>query len=30
LAGARDPRRPGGRALEREWEALLWDEIERC
>ena len=29
LAGARDPRRPGGRALEREWEAILWDEVER-
>lgn len=28
LAGTRDPRRPGGRALEREWEAAFWDEIE--
>lgn len=25
---ARNPRRPGGRALEREWEALLWEQVE--
>jgi hypothetical protein len=29
LGGTRDPRRPGGRALEREWEAALFDQIER-
>lgn len=28
LAGARDPRRPGGRALERAWEAALWEQLE--
>lgn len=27
LPGTRDPRRPGGRTLEREWEAAAWDEI---
>jgi hypothetical protein len=27
LAGTRDPRRPGGRALERRWEAELWNRI---
>ena len=27
LAGTRDPRRPGGRALERQWEAELWSHI---
>lgn len=27
LPGTRDPRRPGGRALERQWEAELWREI---
>lgn len=27
LAGSRNPRRPGGRALERRWEASFWDEI---
>jgi hypothetical protein len=29
LPGTRDPRRPGGRALERQWEADFWNEIER-
>jgi hypothetical protein len=29
LSGTHDPRRPGGRALERQWEADLWDELER-
>jgi len=29
LPGTRNPRRPGGRALERQWEADLWNEIER-
>lgn len=29
LPGTRDPRRPGGRALERQWEADFWSEIER-
>jgi hypothetical protein len=29
LPGSRDPRRPGGRALERQWEAALWEEIRR-
>jgi hypothetical protein len=29
LPGTRDPRRPGGRALERQWEAEFWNEIER-
>jgi hypothetical protein len=24
----RDPRRPGGRALERQWEASFWEEVE--
>lgn len=27
LRGTRDPRRPGGRALERQWEADLWNRI---
>lgn len=27
LPGTRDPRRPGGRALERQWEAEFWNEI---
>jgi len=27
LPGTRDPRRPGGRALERQWETAFWDEI---
>ena len=27
LEGTRDPRRPGGRALERQWEAALWNDI---
>lgn len=27
LAGTRNPRRPGGRALERRWEAELWNRI---
>ncbi len=27
LPGTRDPRRPGGRALERQWEADFWNEI---
>ncbi len=27
LPGTRNPRRPGGRALEREWEAALWQEV---
>ncbi|HSC30805.1 MAG TPA: hypothetical protein VLD17_03710 [Gemmatimonadaceae bacterium] len=27
LPGTRNPRRPGGRALEREWEAAAWDEL---
>lgn len=27
LPGTRDPRRPGGRALEREWEADFWNAI---
>ena len=26
LSGTRNPRRPGGRALERQWEAALWEE----
>lgn len=26
LEGRRDPRRPGGRALEREWESTAWAE----
>ncbi len=26
LEGRRDPRRPGGRALEREWESEAWAE----
>jgi hypothetical protein len=29
LSGTRDPRRLGGRALEREWEAELFDQIEQ-
>jgi hypothetical protein len=29
LPGTRDPRRPGGRALERQWEAVFWNELER-
>ena len=27
LPGTRDPRRPGGRALERQWETAFWNEI---
>ena len=27
LPGTRNPRRPGGRALEREWEAALWQVV---
>jgi hypothetical protein len=27
LPGTRNPRRPGGRALERLWETELWNEI---
>jgi len=27
LAGTRDPRRPGGRDLERQWEAAAWEEM---
>ncbi len=27
LSGRRNPRRPGGRALERQWEATFWEEI---
>lgn len=27
LEGRRDPRRPGGRALEREWESAAWAEV---
>lgn len=27
LPGTRNPRRPGGRALEREWEADLWEAV---
>ncbi len=27
LAGTRNPRRPGGRELERQWEAAAWQEI---
>jgi hypothetical protein len=27
LPGTRDPRRPGGRALERQWETDFWNEI---
>jgi len=27
MPGTRDPRRPGGRALERKWEAEFWNEI---
>jgi hypothetical protein len=27
LPGTRNPRRPGGRALERQWEAAFWSEI---
>jgi hypothetical protein len=27
MSGTRDPRRPGGRALERQWEAEFWNEI---
>lgn len=26
MEGRRDPRRPGGRALEREWESAAWAE----
>mgnify|MGYP001549785584 CR=1 FL=1 len=29
LPGTRNPRRPGGRALERQWEADFWNELER-
>jgi len=28
LAGTRNPRRPGGRALERQWEAELWKRLK--
>jgi len=28
LPGTRDPRRPGGRALERQWEADFWNAID--
>ncbi|HEY9515694.1 MAG TPA: hypothetical protein VIQ74_08460 [Gemmatimonadaceae bacterium] len=28
LGGPRDPRRPGGRALERRWEAAAWEKLE--
>lgn len=27
LPGTRNPRRPGGRAVEREWESALWQEV---
>lgn len=27
LVGTRNPRRPGGRALERRWEAELWNRL---
>ena len=27
LPGTRNPRRPGGRMLERQWEADAWDQI---
>jgi len=27
LEGTRDPRRPGGRMLERQWEASAWEEL---
>ncbi|MGH7649102.1 MAG: hypothetical protein ACREND_13380 [Gemmatimonadaceae bacterium] len=27
LPGTRNPRRPGGRAMEREWETALWEEV---
>lgn len=27
LPGRRDPRRPGGRALERQWESAFWARI---
>ncbi|HEY9449197.1 MAG TPA: hypothetical protein VIQ60_05560 [Gemmatimonadaceae bacterium] len=27
LAGTRNPRRPGGRVLERQWEAAAWEEM---
>jgi hypothetical protein len=27
LPGTRNPRRPGGRAVEREWEAALWEAV---
>lgn len=27
IGGVRDPRRPGGRALEREWEAEAWESV---
>ena len=27
LTGTRNPRRPGGRMLEREWEAAAWEEM---
>ena len=27
LTGNRNPRRPGGRMLERQWEAAAWEEI---
>lgn len=28
LPGTRNPRRPGGRGLERQWEAAVWDEMQ--
>lgn len=27
LPGTRNPRRPGGRVLERQWEAAAWEEM---
>ncbi len=27
LPGTRNPRRPGGRMLERQWEAAAWEEL---
>lgn len=29
LSGTRNARRPGGRTLEREWEAAAWQEIRK-
>lgn len=28
LPGTRNPRRPGGRGLERQWEAAAWEELQ--